>query len=177
MCEELAWEIPKCSKGTGKPVRLDNLETMVMPPEVSTTDQISPTDARVQGNLLREYDQKFANLPEHPQLIKLCSNAGIAKTVEKGQYLTTLDDTELYRVKGSCRVYTLPRSDQSSQVKRWIRRNTKIGPVLDVTVCYHQGRYGVEIKRISIWRGNLLVGQDREGNQHIRNGDVGRDSR
>ena len=26
----------------------------------------------------------------------------------------------------------------------WIRVNTKIGPVLDVKVCYHQGRYGVE---------------------------------
>ena len=27
----------------------------------------------------------------------------------------------------------------------WIRGNTKIGPVLDVKVCYHQGRYSVEI--------------------------------
>ena len=51
MCGELALEIAKCSKGTGKPVAPDNLETMVMPPEVSTTDQASPTDARVQGNL------------------------------------------------------------------------------------------------------------------------------
>ena len=61
MCEELAWEFFKFSKGTEKPVALDNLETMVMPPEVSTTDQNSPTDARVPGNLLREYEQKFAN--------------------------------------------------------------------------------------------------------------------
>ena len=28
----------------------------------------------------------------------------------------------------------------------WIRGNTKIGPVLDVMICYHQGRDGVEIK-------------------------------
>ena len=61
MCEELAWEISKCSKGTGMPVALDILETMVMPPEVSTRDKISPTGAREQGNLLREYEQKFAN--------------------------------------------------------------------------------------------------------------------
>ena len=71
-----------------------------MPPEVSTTDQISPTDARVQGNLLREYDQKFANILEQIQLTKLCSNAGLAKTVERGHYFTTLDDTELDRLKG-----------------------------------------------------------------------------
>ena len=131
--------------GYGEPVALDNLETMVMPPEVSTTDQTSPTDARVQGFLLREKEQKFTDLPERLQLTKLCSNAGLAKTVDKGQYLTTLVDTELDRLKRSCREYTLPRSDQSSQVKGWIRGNTKIGPVLDVMVCYHQGRYGVEI--------------------------------
>ena len=100
MCGELAWEISKCSKGTGKPLAPDNLETMLMPPEVSTADQTSPTDARVHENLLREYEQKFANFPEHLQLTTLCSSAGLAKTVEKGQYFTALDDTELDRLKG-----------------------------------------------------------------------------
>ena len=133
---------------------LDNLETMVMPPEVSTTDQISATDARVQGNLLRESDHKFANHPDHLELTKLCYNAGLAKTVEKRQHFTTLDDTELDRLKGSCREYNLPRSDQSSQVKGWIRGNTKIGPVLDVIVCHHQGRYGVEIMIESLFGDN-----------------------
>ena len=74
MCEEVAWEISKCSEGTERPVGPNDSETMVMPPEVSTTDQISPTDARVQGDLLREYEQTFANLPEHFQLTKLCSS-------------------------------------------------------------------------------------------------------
>ena len=121
---------------------------MVMPPEVSTIDQISPTDARVQRNLLHEYEQKFL------QLNKLCSNAGLAKTDEKGQYFTTHDDTELDRQKGSCLEYTLPRSGQSSQVKGWFRGNTKIGPVLDVIVCFHQGRYGVEIMIESLFVDN-----------------------
>ena len=93
--------------------------------------------------MLREYEQKFSNLPEHFQLTKLCSSAGLAKTVEKGQYFTTHDYSELDRLKGSCRECALPRSDQSSQVKGWICGETKIGPVLDV--CYDQGRYGVEI--------------------------------
>ena len=101
----------------------ENLETMVKPPEVSTTNQTSQTDARVQGNLLRDYEQRFEDLPEHAQLTKLPSNAGLAKTVEKGQYFTTLDDDQLDRLKGSCREYTLPRSDQSSQVKGWIPGN------------------------------------------------------
>ena len=33
-----------------------------------------------------------------------------------------------------------------------IRGNTTIGPVLDVTVCFHQGRYGVEIMIDSFFR-------------------------
>ena len=36
-------------------------------------------------------------------------------------------------------------------MKGWIRGNTKIGPVLNVMVCYHQGRYGVEIKIESLF--------------------------
>ena len=32
-----------------------------------------------------------------------------------------------------CREYTLPRDENSSEPKGWIRGNTKIGPVLEVT--------------------------------------------
>ena len=35
--------------------------------------------------------------------------------------------------------------------KGWIRGNTKIGPVLEVTVNYHQGRYGIEIRINSLF--------------------------
>ena len=44
------------------------------------------------------------------------------------------------------REYTLPRDENSSEPKGWIRRNTKIGPVLEVTTCYLQSIYGVEIR-------------------------------
>ena len=77
-------QFPNVRRVQEKSVAPDNLETMVMPPEVSTTDQASPTLAMVQGNLLREYEQMFADLPEHFHLTKLCTNAGLAKTVEKG---------------------------------------------------------------------------------------------
>ena len=83
-----------------------------MPPEVSATNQTSQTGAGVRRNLLRKYERKFADLPQHVQLTKLCSNAGPAKTVEKGQYFTTLDDEKLDRLEGPCREYTLPRGDQ-----------------------------------------------------------------
>ena len=147
-----------------------------MPTELSSTNQTFSTDEREQGDLLHDYVRKFANLPIHLQVTKLCSNAGLAKTVEKGQYFTTLDDTELDRLKGSCREYTLLRSDKSSQVKGWIRGNTKIGAVLHVAVSYHQERYGVEIRINSFWRWNLFMCEDRERDKQVRKGDVGRDS-
>ena len=45
----------------------------------------------------------------------------------------------------ACREYTLPRDEKSSDPKGWIRGNTKIGPVLEVTTSYLQGKFGVEI--------------------------------
>ena len=50
----------------------------------------------------------------------------------------------------ACREYTLPRDENSSEPKGWIRGNTKIGPVLEVTTCCLQGKYGVEIRIESI---------------------------
>ena len=50
----------------------------------------------------------------------------------------------------ACREYTLPRDEKSSDPKGWIRGNTKIGPVLEVTTSYLQGIYGVEIRIESV---------------------------
>ena len=85
---------------------------------------------------MRGYEQKFAELFEQQKLTKLC---------EKGQLFIPLDDEALDDMKGSCREYTLLRREETFHVRGWIRGNPKIGPVLDVKVSYHQGRYGVEI--------------------------------
>ena len=54
----------------------------------------------------------------------------------------------------TCREYTLPRDEKSSDPKGWIRGNTKIGPVLEVTTSYLQGKYGVEIRIESVNKDN-----------------------
>ena len=134
---------------------------MVMPTELSTTNKTPRTSDNVQGNLLHDYEQKFKNLPDDIEFVKLCSNAGITKTVAKGQYFTTFEDAEQDNMGGSCREYTLLRDDQLSKVKGWIRGNTKIGPALEVAVSYHKGRYGIEIVIHSfIWRWDSLLGDD-----------------
>ena len=121
----------------------DKSETVVMPPELST-NKTSPTDEKVQINLLHCYERKFVNLPDHLQLLQLCSNVGITKTVEKGQYVTTLDGADLRNWE-----YTSLRDNSPSKVKGWICGNTKIGPVSEVAVNHHQGSYGIEIMKQS----------------------------
>ena len=143
MCDELACSVSDCSERTGEFVAHNNPETTVIPQEMMTTKKSLRTDEIVQD------ERTFANLPDHLQLIKLCSNVGITKTVAMGQYFTTLDDAELEtlegRERGSSREYTFPRDDPLSEVKGCIRGNTKIGPALQVVVAHHQGRYGIEI--------------------------------
>ena len=39
-----------------------------------------------------------------------------------------------------------PRDDKSSDPKGWVRENTNIGPVLEVTTSFLQGKYGVEFR-------------------------------
>ena len=50
----------------------------------------------------------------------------------------------------ACREYTLPRDEKLSDPKGWIRGNTKIGPVLEVTTSYLHGKIGVEIRIESV---------------------------
>ena len=40
----------------------------------------------------------------------------------------------------TCREYTLPKEEETSEPKGWIRGNTKIGPVLEATTCCLQGK-------------------------------------
>ena len=66
-------------------------------------------------------------------------------------------DTEtfsLFTEPVTCRENTLPRDEKSSDPKGWIRRNTKIGPVWEVTTCYLQGKHGVEIGIESVNKDN-----------------------
>ena len=48
----------------------------------------------------------------------------------------------------------MPRDEKSSDPKGWIRGNTKIGPVLEVTTSYLQGKYGVELRIESVNKDN-----------------------
>ena len=54
----------------------------------------------------------------------------------------------------ACRENTLPRDEEASQPKGWIQGNTKIGPVLEFATCCLHGKYGVEIRIMSMNKDN-----------------------
>ena len=51
-----------------------------------------------------------------------------------------------------CREYTLPRDQETSRARGWIRGNTKIGPILGEKVYFHQGRYCFDVMIESLFR-------------------------
>ena len=82
-------------------------------------------------------------------------DAGFLNVVEIGQYFMTKDTAEFSQFRAvACREYTLPRDEETSEPKGWIQRNTKIGPVLEVATCCLHGKYGVEIRIMSLNKNN-----------------------
>ena len=118
MCDELTSRISDCSESTGRPVAELKSEDILVPTDLSTTFKPLLTNESEQGDLLREYERKFSNLPDNIRFIRLCSEAGFMKTVAIGQYFETLDDTELTKLDDSCREYIFPGDDQLIEVKR-----------------------------------------------------------
>ena len=75
--------------------------------------------------------------------------------VEVGQYFMTKDTGDFRQFRSvACREYTLPRDDQTSQPKGWIRGNLRNGPVLEVTTSFQYFKYGIEIRIGSVNQDN-----------------------
>ena len=105
--------------------------------------------------LLQQYGERIEKLSQQDKLRKFCMDAGFRSVVENGQHFMTKDTGDLTQFNTvACREYTLPRNDGSSQPKGWIQGDTKIGPVLEVATSYLHGKYGVEIRIMSLNRDN-----------------------
>ena len=101
--------------------------------EVPAHDE-EPRDDQI---ILQKYVQQVESLSPENRLSKFCKEAGFMRVVEVGQYFVTKDTGDFRQFQSvACREYTLPRDDQASQPKGWIRRNTRIGPVLEVTTSF-----------------------------------------
>ena len=88
--------------------------------------------------------QQFEQLSDDQKLSKLCSNAGSVKLSKEDNISSHLMQKDRSGMIHLCRENTLPRNDPRTRARGWIRRNTKIGPVLNIHDCHHEDRYSIE---------------------------------
>ena len=155
MCEEYK----TCQERTERRVLAGQSDPLFEPASLLTKALTPLTDDPAQEeDLLQKYKERVGELSQQNRVIKFCTDAGFLTTVEVGQYFMTKDTEEFsqFTEKVTCREYTLPRDEKSTDPKGWIRGNTKVGPVLEVTTSYLQGKFGVEIRMESINKDNSL---------------------
>ena len=90
--------------------------------EIKTEVPFGNNDPKYQNFLLQRYEERIERLSQTNKVSKFCMDAGFLRVVEIGQYFMTNDNGEQFYAV-TCREYTLPMNDGSSQPKGWIQGN------------------------------------------------------
>ena len=138
------------------PVQLAKVEIPLVFSEAANS-----TNAKQRRYLRQEYEGKFEQLSEDQTLSKLCSDAGL-ELVERGQYFYSTEAEEGKKMQHSCREYTMPRNEKCTRVRGWIRKDARIGPVLNITVCHRGEQQCPSSSSISFSSRYRFVGQNCE---------------
>ena len=177
---DLCDEYKACHVRTGRLVMAGQSDPLFVP-TISLMNTLAPsTEVLAQEGLLRRYQERVERLSQQNGVIQFCTEAGFLTTVDVGQYFMTKDTEKFSQFAESvaCREYILPRDEKLSDPKAWIRGNTRIGPVLEVTTSHLQGKYGVEIVnkdkshswvRISHGLNTLVTNLKKQRARNLRN--------
>ena len=138
------------------PVLAGQSDPLFEPASMLITTPTLSIEIPAQEKLLQKYKERVERLSQQNRVIKICLDAGFLKTVEVGKYFMTKHTDEFLQFTEpvTCREYILPRDEKSTDPKGWIRGNIKIGPVLEVTTSYLQGKCRVEIRIESVNKDN-----------------------
>ena len=150
MCEEYE----SFHDRSGQPVVGGQSSSSFVPSVIKTEVPLDCDDLARKDLPLQQFGERIGKLSQQDKLSKFCMDAGFLNVVEIGQYFMTKDNGEQFYAV-ACREYTLPRDEgAASQPKGWIQGNTKVGPVLEVATCCLHGKYGVEIRSMSLNKDN-----------------------
>ena len=147
LCEEYS----ACQARTGRPVVAGQFDPLFVPTSsLMKTPKLSIDDL-AQEDLFLKFEERAERLSQQ-SVIKFCTDAGFLTTVDVRQFFMTNDFEQFSQFTKSvaCREYILPRNEKSTDPKGRIQGNTKIGPVLEVTTSFLQGKYGVKIRSESV---------------------------
>ena len=138
MCDE--YRI--CQARTARPVLAEQPEPLSEPANLLKMTPRPSIEILAQENLLQKYKERVERLPQPVRLINICTDAGFLTAVEVGQYFMTEDTEEFSQLAEpvACREYTLPRDENHLIRKVGFEGTPKIGPVLEVTISYLQGK-------------------------------------
>ena len=75
---------------------------------------------------------------------------------KQGQDFSTLDTENGPQMQHLCREYTMPRNEKGTRIRGWILKNTRICPVLNIKVCYHDDRYSIEVQIPSLFEDHTV---------------------
>ena len=119
-------------------------------PESSFMQTLTPsTDDPVQEeDLLQRYQERVDRLSQQNRAIKFCIDAGFLTTVDVGQYFMIKDNEEFSQFTQNQWLVarTLCQETKIHLTQKVGSEGTPIlGPVLEVTTSYVQGKYGEEI--------------------------------
>ena len=130
-------------RAVGKPKapgQLDEVEILTQRPLA----EMQANEER-QGNLLQEYEQRFEKIVRRPEVIQTMfrSRFEISPnwTILLCSSVTTRRRTSIF----------MP-SQEGTLIKGWIQGNVRFGPVSDIKVCNHNGRYSIEVQVQSLFQ-------------------------
>ena len=124
---DLCDDYSSCQARTGRPVVAEQSDPLFAPANLLIMTPRPSIEIPAQEIELQKYKERVEKLPQPDQLKKICTDAGLLTTVGVGQYSMTKHTDEFLQFAEpvTCREYTLPRDEKSTDTKGWIRGNTK----------------------------------------------------
>ena len=125
---ELCEEYGSCRTRPGRLVVAEQSHPHFAPTDLLIRTPTLSIEILAQEDLLQKHKERVERLSQQDRVIKICIVAGFLKTVEVGQYIMTKHTNEVLQFTEpvTCREYTIPRDEKSTDPKGWIQGNTKM---------------------------------------------------
>ena len=144
---DLCEECKSCHVRTGRPVLVGQSDPLFVPTSSLMKTPTPSTDDPVQENLLQKYQERVDKLSQQNRWLNfvMMQDSWQRLMSDSTSWQKTLKNSHNLQSQWLVVGTLCQEMKKSSDLKSWIRGNTKIGPVLEVTISYWQGKYGVEI--------------------------------
>ena len=119
---DLCEEYKACHVRTVRLVVAGQSNPLFVPSVMQTHIPLTDDPAQPEEDLLQRYRERIEKLSQQDRVSTFCTDAGFLTSVDVGQYFMTKDTEEFSHVTESvtCREYTLPRCEKSTDPKGWI---------------------------------------------------------